>query len=103
MHATEEKRAEKYISQGIDEEETKEKAHEKTLWLVKRIFFDYYLTFLSLNFHLKDDDTHQELIGRTWRENGRRHGHRQSIERIMGRYRPKFDNLFDYGEPDEVE
>ena len=37
MQATEEKRAEKYekyISQGMDEEEAKEKAHEKTLWLV---------------------------------------------------------------------
>ena len=26
---------------NMDEEEAKEKAHENTLWLVKRIFFDY--------------------------------------------------------------
>ena len=42
MQATEEKRAEKYekyINQGMDEDEAKEKAHEKTLWLVKHIFF----------------------------------------------------------------
>ena len=65
MQVTEEKRAEKYekyINQGMDEEQAKEKAHKKTLWLVKRIFFDYYLSFLSLDFHLKDDDTHQELM-----------------------------------------
>ena len=65
MQATEEKRLKnmkKYINHGMDEEEAKENAHEKTLWLVKRIFFDNHLTFLSLNFHLKDDDTHQELM-----------------------------------------
>ena len=27
----------------------------------------------------------------------------KALRRIMGRYRPKFDNLFDYDEPHEVE
>ena len=27
----------------------------------------------------------------------------KALKRIMGRYRPKFDNLFDYDESDEVE
>ena len=27
----------------------------------------------------------------------------KALKRIMGRHRPKFDNLFDYDEPDEVE
>ena len=106
MQATEEKRTEKYekyINQGMDEEEAKEKAHEKTLWLVKRIFFDYYLTFLLLNFHLKDDDTHQELMAELEEKTDEGMDFDKALKRIMGRYRPKFDNLFDYDEPDEVE
>ena len=106
MQATEEKRAEKYekyINQGMDEDEAKEKAHEKTLWLVKRIFFDNYLTFLSLNFHLKDDDTHQELMAELEEKTDEGVDIDKALKRIMGRYRSKFDNLFDYNEPDDFE
>ena len=48
------KKYEKYINKNVtNEEDARAKAHEKTLWLVKRIFFDRYATFLSLNLHLK--------------------------------------------------
>ena len=106
MQAAEEKRAEKYekyINQGMDEDEAKEKTYEKTLWLVKRIFFDNYLTFLSLNFHLKDDDTHQELMAELEEKTDEGVDIDKALKRIMGRYRPKFDNLFHYDVPHEVE
>ena len=106
MQATEEIRAEKYekySNHGMDEEEAKEKVHEKTLWLVKRIFFDYYLSFLSLNFRLKDDDTHQELMAELEEKTDEGMDIDKALKRIMGKYRPKFDNLFDYDESDEVD
>ena len=57
------KKYEKYINEDmLNEEDAKEKAHEKTLWLVKRIFFDRYATFLSLNLPLKNNETHQEIM-----------------------------------------
>ena len=87
----------------MDKEEAKENAHEKTLWLVKRIFFDYYLSFLSLNYHLKDDDTHQELMAELEEKTDEGMDIDKASKRIIGRYQPKFDNLFNYAESDEDE
>ena len=58
------KKYEKYINEEdmLNEEDAREKAHEKTLRLVKRIFFDRYATFLSLNLPLKNNETHQEIM-----------------------------------------
>ena len=58
--------------------------------------FDYFLTFSIWS---KDDDTHQELDEKT--HDGMDIG--KALKRIMARYRPKFDSLLDYDEPDEVE
>ena len=58
---------------------------------------------MSLNFHLKDDDTHQELMAELEEKTAEGMDIDKAVKRIMGRYRPKFDILFDYDESDEDE
>ena len=63
--ATEEMRNakyEKYVNEGMAELQAKEKAKWKTKWAVKRIFFNNYKDFLSSYLHLKDNDTHQDIV-----------------------------------------
>ena len=106
MQATEEKRAkkyEKYINQNMTEEEAKEKAYLKTLWAVKRIFFDRYTTFLSLNLHLKDDDTHQDIMTELEEKTDEGKNIGKALKRTMAKHRSKFDGLFEYDEHEEDE
>ena len=53
---------EKYINLSMGEDQAKEKANRKTLWAVKRIFFNSYKDFLSSYLHLKDNDSHQDIV-----------------------------------------
>ena len=104
MEATEGKRAEKYekyINQNMNEEEAKEKAHLKTVWAVKRIFFDHYKTFLSLNLHLKDDDTHQDIMAELEEKTDQGMNIGKALKRSMAKHRSKFDGLFEYDEDEE--
>ncbi len=52
----------KYVNEGMDPAEAKEKAYWKTLWAIKRNFFDSFGTFLKQKVELNDDDTYQEII-----------------------------------------
>ena len=53
---------EKYRNAGMSEYLARKKATQKTLWAVKRVFFDNYKDFLLSYLHLKENDTHQEIV-----------------------------------------
>ena len=99
MTETAERRSEKYekyISEGLTDEEAKEKAHFKLLWAVKRIFFDDYSNFLQQNIHLDEDETHQKIMSdlQSKIENGM--NIKDAISRTLVKHIPKFEGLFNY-------
>ena len=58
-------------------------------------FFDSYATFLSLNFHLKEDDTHQEIMSELeWKPDVGMDVNR-AIQKITVQQKAKFDQLFE--------
>ena len=97
------KKYEKYINEGMDEEDAREKAHEKILWLVKRIFFDHYTTYLSQNLHLKDNEIHQEIMDDLEEKTDKGMDVDRSIKKTMVQHKAKFDQLFEYDETEEEE
>jgi hypothetical protein len=94
---------EKYIAEGMDDELAKEKANMKILWAVKRYFFESYETFLALGIHLKDDDTHQEIMDDIEEkiDNGVSEG--KAIKRVIAKHRAKFEGIFQREEDEEME
>ena len=93
----------KYVDQGMNEERAKEKAHMKTSWAVQRIFFDKYRTHLWSSEHLKDDETHQELVEDLEQRMSDGKDVDKTLKRVIAKYRHNFDGLFMYDEDDETE
>lgn len=93
----------KYVSTGMDEDQAREKAHVKTLWAVKRIFFDHLKTFIGLSIHLGPDDTFQEIMNDVDVMVDKGLPLRPTLKRVVARYQSQFDSLFQYddGESDE--
>jgi uncharacterized protein YoaH (UPF0181 family) len=94
---------EKYIDEGMDDELAKEKANVKTLWAVKRYFFESYETFLSLGIHLKDDDTHQEIMDDIEEKIDKGVSEGKAIKRVIAKHRAKFEGIFQREEDEEME
>ena len=59
-------RAEKYeqfISDGMEDEQARIRAHGKIVWAIKSKFFDTYSRFLEETSLLqKEDETHQDIL-----------------------------------------
>ena len=104
MTATQDLRDEKYqkyISEGMEEEDAKEKSHVKLLWAVKRIFFDLYSKFLQQNVYLGEADINLEIMSDlTDRlENGM--DFRKAVQRVLARHGSQFEGLFQYQDENE--
>ena len=84
----------KYISDGMDEEEAKEKAHVKVLWAVKRTFFDLYSNFLQQSVYLGGVDINHEIMSDLTEkvENGM--NLRKAVKRVLARHGTQFEGLF---------
>ena len=91
----------KYISDGVDEEEAKEKAHVKVLWAVKRSFFDLYSNFLQQNVYLGSADINHEIMSDLTEkvENGM--NLRKAVKRVLARHGAQFEGLFQYQDENE--
>ena len=103
MTETEEKRNakyDKYISEGMTEEEAREKAHVKVLWAVKRIFFDHYSNFLRQNVHLEKDETHQEIMDDLQSKLESGIDVKDALSRALVKHKTKFEGLFNYQSED---
>ena len=106
MEATEEMRAEKYekyIAEGLDQEQAKEKAHTKSLWAVKRVFINHFTTFLWSIAHLKGDDLYQEITDELEDRMDKGVDINKAIKRVVAKYQAKFDGLFLYDEDADEE
>ena len=90
---------EKYIAEGMDEDEAREKAHEKLLWSIKKHFFDSLTNFMSDYLRLKDDETFQLMLNdieEKLEEKGKDTD--VTLRRVIRRFKSKFDGLFEEGE-----
>mgnify|MGYP000017118239 CR=1 FL=1 len=84
----------KYIDEGMSDDQAKEKANTKTLWAVKRNFFASFKEFLLIYLHLKDDDTYQEIIWDLEEKIEKGMDINKALNRIIPRYKSKFAGLF---------
>ena len=86
----------KYISDGMDEEEAKEKAHVKVLWAVKRTLFDLYSNFLQQSVYLGGVDINHEIMSDLTEKVQNGMNLRKAVKRVLARQGPQFEGLFQY-------
>ena len=104
MTATKDLRDEKYqkyILEGMDEEDAKEKAHVKLLWAVRRTFFALYSKFLQESVSLENDDTHQKITSDLEKRVADGKPIRKAVQRVLAKHGPTFEGLFQYQEEEE--
>ena len=92
---------EKYIQAGMNEKDAKEKAYMKTMWTVKRFFYDSYQTFLIRNVELKDDDTHQDILAAIEEKLDKGIDVSTAVKRVVVKHRAQFEALFQENESDD--
>ena len=92
----------KYIHQGMSEEQAKEKAYMKTLWVFQRVFFDKYISFLWSDVYLKEDEIHNEIVDDLEYKMEGGMDINKALKRVVAKYRHKFDEFFLY-DKDKVE
>ena len=85
---------EKYIQEGLSKGDAREKADIKTMWVVKRCFFDTYKDFLFSYFHLKDDITHEEVVDEVQGKIDKGMGLDKALRRVLPKHHFKFNALF---------
>ena len=93
----------KYINEGMSEDQAGEKANAKTLWAVKRNFFARFMDFLSNYLRLKDDETYQEITSDLEEKIEKGVDINKTLNRVISRYKSKFDGLFVQDEESEEE
>ena len=93
----------KYINQGMDEELAEEKAYMKTLWALQRTFFNNYMAYLWSNSHLKEDETHQEIMDDLEEKIDGGMNIHKALKRVIAKHRAKFDGLFQQEEDEDEE
>ena len=94
---------EKYINEGMSEDQAREKANMKTLWAVKRNFFARFKDFLSSYVHLKDENTYQEIIGDLEEKMEKGVDINKALNRVVSSYKSKFTGLFHEESEEEEE
>lgn len=94
---------EKYINEGMSEDQAREKAERKTLWAVKKHFFNSYADFLFSYLHVKDDDTHQEIVDDIEEKLVKGIPVNKALNRVIPKYQARFDGLFQENEDSDGE
>ena len=89
---------EKYIDEGMSEEDALEKAAIKIRWAVKRNFFARFKDFLTSHLHLRDNDTFQEVVEEIEGKVERGMDVHKAMSRVIPKYTIKFNGLFDLDE-----
>ena len=93
----------RYINEGMDEDQAREKANRKTLWAVKHVFYENYKEFLSSYLHLKENETHQDIIDDLEEKLDKGVGMTKALNRVIPRYHSKFNGLFEEDDEEEDE
>ena len=92
---------EKYVGEGMSEQQAREKAYERTLWPTKGNFFDTYEEFLEATVQLEEDDTHQEIIADIEEKMRRGLDTSKTVKRVLPKHKHHFESLFEYKSDDE--
>jgi hypothetical protein len=93
----------KYINGGMSERFAREKANIKTLWAVKKHFFDTYKDFLSSYLRVKDNDTHQEILLDLESKIEAGVDVNKALSRVLSKHQSTFDGLFQHDEESDEE
>lgn len=97
MESTEKKRTKKYekfITQGMNKKKAKKMADTETLLAVKKNFFVNYKNFLTSYLHLKDDDTHKEILVDIEQKIDDGLTIFNAVSRVVNKHQTNFDALF---------
>ena len=89
---------EKYISEGLNADQAKEKANRKTRWDLKRMFFNRYKDFLTSYLHLQDNETHLEVVEDLEDKVHKGMDVNKALNRVMPKHWSKFKALFHHEE-----
>ncbi len=103
--ATEEMRSEKYqkyIEEGMSEDQARDKAEMKTLWAVKKHFFDNYRDFLINYMNLRDNDAHGDVVCEIEHKMEKGVAVTKAVSRAISKYQAQFDNLLQQEEEEEA-
>ena len=96
---TQEMRAEKYeqfISDGMEDDQARIRAHEKIVWAIKSKFFDTYSRFLEETVLLKEDETHQDILLDIEDKTEKGIDAFKAAKRVLPKHKQKFESLFQY-------
>ena len=94
---------EKYINEGMSEQQAKEKADMKILWAVKKNFFNRFKDFLFSYRHLKDDETFQDIVVDLEENIDRGIDIQKAVNKVLAKNQSKFDGLFEQIEDENIE
>jgi uncharacterized Zn-finger protein len=83
----------RYVKSGMTDDDAYDKANSKTMWAVKRFFFNRYKTFLFHTIQLKDDDTHQEILDDIVEKMDKGVDIRKALNRVVVNHKAKFESL----------
>ena len=87
----------------MDPDMAKEKAYLKTVWAIKRDFFDQYKAFLRNYARLKDDDVYTEMTDDLQEKMDKGIDVDKAVKRTVTKHESKFDGLFQYDDEDDEE
>ena len=103
--ATEEIRTEKYqkyINEGMTEDQARDKAEMKTTWAVKKHFFDNYKDFLVNYVNLRDNDAHGDVVCEIEDKIKKGVQVHKAVSRAISKYQAQFDNLLQQEQEEEA-
>ena len=95
----------RYVSsEGLPKRLAEQKAHMKTLWMMKCFFFDTYKTFLTSLILLRDNEMHQEIMNDVDEKMDKDLTIGTALKRVMLKHQSKFNGLFEQdGDSSETE
>lgn len=84
----------------MGEDQARDKANRKTLWAVKKLFFNKYKDFVLSYFGLKDNETHQDIVEDLNEKVNKGTKPCKALNRVMAKRHAEFLGLF---QPDAAE
>ena len=84
----------KYVNEGMDEDQARQKVNRKTLWAVKQDFFDNYKEFLSSYLYLRENETHKDIVDDLDGKLDKGMNVNKALNRVLPKHAEKFAGLF---------
>lgn len=86
---------EKYTNEGMSEDDAKTKADTRTMWALKKGFFERYKNFLASFLLIKDNDTHRQIVDDLEEKLDKGLDVNTALNRIIPKYHGQFEGLFE--------